>query len=245
MILRCWEEDEVGAIRQGEYGELLPLEVLLDEDFCSRGPVDATFEHRANRLTRLTECGGDDDPFSRSKSRGLDDNGSTGNINRSNGFRWPNVPRCSSRRDAVLQHDLLGESLARFQLGGLLRRAEDKESASPEHVGDAGSQRRLRTDDHEIWAFSLSEPRYRINVGRCDLHAPTQFLQPGVPRGSDQVGRGVVLPEFPANCVFPAAAAEEEDLHVPEGPLNALLKASRARLMTSLNESTAPRACWL
>ena len=68
------------------------------------------------------------------------------------------------RRHVGVAHQGLGEHLARFELGGVLRGAEDAQAGFLEVIDDAARQRFLGTDDGQADLFLLGETDELVEV---------------------------------------------------------------------------------
>ena len=71
-------------------------------------------------------------------------------------------------RHVGMAHELLGEDLAGFELGRLLRRAEDAQPGLLEGVDDALRQRLFRADDGQADLFLLGEADQGVEVVDVD-----------------------------------------------------------------------------
>ena len=115
------------------------------------------------------------------------------------------------RRDPRLPHQVLGEDLAPFQLGGFLARAEDPQPLALEDVDDPLGQRLLRPDDRQADPFPLGELDQAAGVARLDRHVLHVEGRPGVARGAEDRRDPGRLLELPAEGVFTPSLADDED----------------------------------
>ncbi len=115
------------------------------------------------------------------------------------------------RRDARLPHQLLGEDLAPFQLGGGPARAEDPQPLALEGVDDPEGQRLLGPDDRQADPFSLGELDQGPGVAGLDRHVLGVEVRPRVPRRAEDRGDPGRLLQLPAKGVLAPAFPDHED----------------------------------
>ena len=119
----------------------------------------------------------------------------------------------AGRRDVGRGHHLLGEGLRPLELGGGPGRAVAGDPLLAYGVGDAGDQRGLRPDDHQVGTDAGSERRHVGAVHRVHVVQVATSPMPGLPGaactsltcGSRDQGEG--------EGVLAAAGADDEDLH--------------------------------
>ena len=115
--------------------------------------------------------------------------------------------------DPGLRRDLVAERLRGLEPGRLPIRAEDRDARLPEGIGDAGRQRRLRSDHHELRGVLPRQGDDRARIQRIDARDPDVGLgrDPGAP-GRDQhlVDAGLAA-QLPGERVLAAATADDED----------------------------------
>ena len=162
MVLQSGQRDERHAVRDREDGELFTLHEFFDEHLRARGAKAIALQHVVDRAVGLIDRGAHDHTLSRRESGRLDHDGRTeapsGGLRR--GTCRVHLRAC--RRDAVLEHQLLGKRLRRLDLGGRLRRAEDREAGRLEAIDDACGEWRLGADDREV---NRAIPRERFQRG--------------------------------------------------------------------------------
>ena len=114
----------------------------------------------------------------------------------------------------MARHELLGEILRAFELGGGLRGAENLQSGSAEGVDHAGRQRRFGADHGERDVFVAAdklEQRRNLRQGHID---ETVLGRGAAVAGRDKHLRNAGrLREFPRQCVFASAGADDKDFH--------------------------------
>ncbi len=118
--------------------------------------------------------------------------------------------------DAVTRHELLGEILGAFKLGGGLRRAEDLQPGGAERIDHARRQRRFGADHGEARCRSRggqTRPATGIAVKRHVDEAV--FRRRAAIAGRDEnLGNAGGLRELPRQSVFASAGADDEEFHV-------------------------------
>ena len=123
------------------------------------------------------------------------------------------------RGDARLPHQLLGEDLAPFQLGGVLARAEDPQALALEGVDDPVGQRLLGADDRQADPLALGELDQAAEVARLDRDVLGVERRPRVP-GAQKTAwtrgdcfsfqqRACSRPPLPITRTFNAATSRE------------------------------------
>ena len=153
-----------------------PVEVLLDDHssaglgVCQRGGA----------------VGGDDDALARGQAVVLHHVGGAELVQRCRGLVGAGAQPGPRRRDAGGGHHVLGERLAALQPRRRLRRAEAGDPGRADGVGDAGDQRRLRTDDDEVGREFPRERGDRLRVVGGDAALLGDGGGPGVARRADQ-----------------------------------------------------------
>jgi hypothetical protein len=88
----------------------------------------------------------------------------------------------SGAGDFISLHQLLGEDLARFNLGGLLGRTEDLHPPDEKLVDDALRQGRLGTDNGEVDPVFLSCFSQPVYIGGLDFKVMGNLSRAGVAR---------------------------------------------------------------
>ena len=117
-------------------------------------------------------------------------------------------------RDVGSGHDVLGEGLAALEAGRVARRSEDVEATVSQHVGDAGDEGSLGTDDHEVRGMLLGDRQDRSAIGdvREGLTQRERVDAWVARRGDDRVD-GLVLHEATDDGVLAGTGADDKDLH--------------------------------
>jgi len=123
------------------------------------------------------------------------------------------VPAVAARRRPSLAHDLFGEKLAALDAGGLGVRSEHAQAALAEQIGQAGDERRLRSDHGQVGTLLGGEVEQRRDVVGADGHAVRLGGDAGVARGAEHLRSEAGLHERMDEGVLSAAAADHEHPH--------------------------------
>ena len=116
-------------------------------------------------------------------------------------------------RDAAVEHDPLGEALARLDARGSLGRAECGKARIVEPVDDSRCQRRLRSHDREVDSLALRQGEQAVDV--LGAYRDVAGDAGGAPvAGRDQQLADPRAPgELPGDRVLASAVAYDEQLH--------------------------------
>ena len=173
----------------------------------------------------------------------LDDDRGAERRDRATCGRDISVVRCARRGDTRVDHHVLREPLRCLEARGGRRRAERGNSLRPKHVGQAGCERSLGPDDHEVHVLGRRQLRDTRDVRRGNWYTTRELRDARVARCSEELEGCVVALQLPGEGVLAPAPADDQCLHESD-VLNALLNASRARARTSPTCAIASRA-WL
>jgi hypothetical protein len=108
-------------------------------------------------------------------------------------------------RNPVPRHELLGEDLARFQARRQPRWAERGDAPLGEVIDDAGGERHLRADHHEVQALALDQPAEPGQVVGGHVRQARGPVNAAVARGAPQSADARALPQLPDERVLPAS----------------------------------------
>ncbi len=115
--------------------------------------------------------------------------------------------------NAELGAQRLGEALGAFELGGDLARPERLDAGGGEIIDDAGRQRRLRPDHHELDRIRLAEVDHRGMVGDIERHAFRLPRDAGIAGRAPEVWSPGGGCDLPRQGMFAAAGTEQENVH--------------------------------
>jgi hypothetical protein len=93
-------------------------------------------------------------------------------------------------------------------------------------VGNALSQRRLRTDNGEVNPIFFGCPDQPLNISRADINVPGELSRAGIARSDVYFFDPTALGELPDQGMLPAPAADNQYLYLPH-PLNPPLLSRR------------------
>ena len=112
--------------------------------------------------------------------------------------------------------DVLREALRPFDPRRGRARAEDGDPASPQDVGDAGDERRLRPDHDEIGAEREGEREQAVGVVGPDGMALPEPRDPRVAGRGVELAERRALRETPRERVLARARPDDQHLHARE-----------------------------
>src|SRR4029077_17781788 len=119
---------------------------------------------------------------------------------------------CSRCRDSRPDHQLLRESLRRFNARRFARRTEDREAARVKEIRDSRLQRSLRSDDCQVYLLFLGEVRQILEPVDRDGDASCKRSDARVPRSGDQFDIRVIAAQLPGESMLPPATADDQYL---------------------------------
>jgi hypothetical protein len=186
VVLRRRHRHGPLAVAQREQGELLALEVLLDEH--ARVAEAPFHEHCLERGTGLVPAGRDDDALARGQPVGLEDD----RVSVDRGQPVLHVAHEGGGRGGHPGglHDLLGERLGSLEARGGGRRAEGRHPRLAQCVDEPGHERRLRPHDDEVDGLVARRRHQPVDVLRADLEEPFGVGgDPGVAGRRQELGR--------------------------------------------------------
>jgi hypothetical protein len=211
---RSREEAGALAVAQCEHRDFRPVQPVLDQDAIPRRAEAPLHQHRLDRRFRLAAIGGDHDALAGRQPVRLDDDRSVAApLQDAPRFVRPRRHLERGGRDAVPHHELLGEHLARLDLGRGPGGAEELKPLRGELVGDAGGERRLGPDHGEIDAARARQRRDAADIGRIAGQAQGVPGDAGVPRQCHDLRDAGAPPQAPCEGVLARAASDHQDFH--------------------------------
>jgi hypothetical protein len=140
----------VDAVAESKEREFFAVEELFEDDLVDGCAEECAGEHLVGCLLRFLSAGADDYAFASGQAVGLNDyRGGEGGKFACRFFRGV-ADDIGCGGDLASLHELLGEGLAGFELGGGTGRAEDAEAVAFEFVDETESQWDFRADDGKI-----------------------------------------------------------------------------------------------
>ena len=120
---------------------------------------------------------------------------------------------CAAGRNAGGLHDPLGERLRSLELRGGPARAERRDAALAESIGDTGDQGSLGSDHDESDRLCLGERRDGDGVVRVELNDRDVLGDAGVSGGREDLVSLPFAAQRRDDRVFTGTGAEDEDSH--------------------------------
>jgi tRNA uridine 5-carboxymethylaminomethyl modification enzyme len=195
VVLGWRERDGVAAVADRDEADLVAAEELLDDNAAREGRESGF---------GFDPVVGDDDAFAGCETVGFEDDGEAEAVEGTAGVGGAVNGHVRGGRDSALHKKVLCERLAAFESGGVAGWSDDTESAGAEAVDDAVDERDLGPHDGEV--------RSEV-VNGADGDAFGERGHAGIAGRGEELHTGR-LGEFPRQRVLPAAAADDEDLHV-------------------------------
>ena len=194
-VLRRGERHDALSVAEGEDGDLLAGEQLLDHDRALER------RRRAQALVELLGGLADEDALAGGEAVHLDDAGR------------PRDRERLGRRDAGRGHHVLGEALRPLDPRRRPARAEDADAVAAERVADAGDERRLGPDHGQVGVEAAGEPEQGLRVVRPHRVAVAERRDSRIARRGVERGQAGCLRQLPRQRVLATARPDEEHLH--------------------------------
>jgi hypothetical protein len=109
--------------------------------------------------------------------------------------------------------DVLGERLRAFDPRGVGARPEHGDAQVPELVRNAGDERSLGADDHQVCFERAGEAEQAFAVFRADGMAAAEPRDPRISRCRVQLLEALGLAELPRERVLASAGPDQQHLH--------------------------------
>jgi hypothetical protein len=213
VVLRGGDFDGMGAVAEGEEGELFAGEELFEDDGLFCGAEEGAAEHLGSGGFGLKVSFADDDPFARGETGGFDDDGDG-----EAGELFADLVECGA--DAVLGggevvalHELFGEGFAGFELGCSLGGSEDAVAAFGELVDEAEGERDLGADDGEGGLLDDDDVDELVEVGRVAGDAAGDGRDAAVAGSAEDLCDLRRFEQSPYDGVLAATTADYQNLH--------------------------------
>src|SRR5437867_1808279 len=242
VVLRRRQNLDLLPVREGEDGELLALQKLLDYDLAARVPQPAFGEHGPGGCRRLVPRRTDHGALAAGESRGLDDerHGVAGDVGEGGSGLGDALAR-RGRHAGGAQYGF-GQGLGGGQPRGRLRGPERRPARRAQAIDEARGEGSLGPHDGEVDPVAGDGRRELVHRGGRDLEVAA------VPRGARVAGGGAegrvgeVALQRPAERVLAAAPADDQDPHFF---FKASAKAWAARFAVSTTSSTTAFASFM
>ena len=217
VVLAGGERQHVHAVAHDDEARFLALQEFLDHHALARGAELLLPEHRVDRRVRLLARRGDDHALAGGEAIGLDDDRRALFVDVRLRLTGGGESRVAGRRDAVAEHERLGEILRRLELRGGLPRPEDAQARLDERVDHAIGERRLGPDHGEVDALLLREGEQIGDRRDGDIVEAVLRRGAAVTRRDEYLLHARALRQLPGHRVLAAAAADDEEFHFSGG----------------------------
>ena len=207
VILRRHQRQNGLPVRQRKNRSLLSLQKLLHHDFLSRGSEGLILHDRSHRLKGLGLGPADQHAFARSQPIRLHHNRRALLPHITHGFLTGGKPSIARRRNPVLRHQILRESLAALKLGRLPGWPENLQSPLLEPIHDPQRQRHLRPHHRQINPLPNGKRQQLIRIIRPNIHTLRQLRHPGISRRRIEPTHLRALSDLPHQRMLATAAA--------------------------------------
>ena len=157
VILRDRHRPEIGAVDETHQGELLTFQEILDDDLGAGGAEAVVDEDVLERALGGVLVHGYGHALAGSQTVGLDDDRGAMLVHVRLRHLQVDEGLVVGGRDVMTLHELLGEVLGAFNLGGGLGGAERLDARGGEIVHDAFDQRDFRAYEYPVIAIILHE----------------------------------------------------------------------------------------
>ena len=234
MILRRGERENVRAIGHDDEARFLAGQECFDDyprrRFIARRRRSMLMRHRrpldkhgGDGGVRLAGIHGHDHAFACGEPVGFDDDRGASIVDV--GMRFGSVGEALilGSRNAVPGHEGLGKILGALELRRRLGGAKDPQSRVPEVVHHAFGKRRFRTHDRKADALALRERDQIRDRGQGDVAELALARRAGVAGRDEDFRNPARLRDFPRQCMFAPAAADDQNIHRSSSCLGLLL----------------------
>ena len=191
-----------------------PMQAFLDHHAVAGFAHAVAGEHGVDGGVRFLRGRRDDHALAGGQPVGLDHDGRALRVDV--GMRGGGIGEGAEGRggNVVARHELLGEILRAFELGGGLGRAEYLQPGGAEGVDHAGRQRRFRADHGERDVrLAADEFNQRGNVRQWHVVEPVLGRRAAVAGRDEDLRDAGGLRELPGQSVFASAGADDEKFH--------------------------------
>ena len=210
MVLGADHRVDGLAVGEGQEGCLLAFHEFFDDDAAAGFAEGGIVHDLVDGIEGFFEGHGDDDAFASGEAVGFDDDWGALFLDVGAGFVGVGEDFVLGGRDAVLLHEILGEGLGAFDLGGELARAEGFDAGGVHGVDDAVRQRDFGADDDEVDGFVLGELDEGFVIADVDASdALGDVGHAGIAGDGVELGGFWRLGEFPGQGVLAAAGTDD------------------------------------
>ena len=166
VVLGGGDLDGVGAVAEGEEGELFAGEELFEDDLGLRRAEEHAAEHLGGGFFGLEVGVADDDAFAGGEAGGFDDDRDGEAAELFADLVERGAEGVGGGGDVVALHELFGEGFAGLELGRGLGGAEDAEAAFGELVDEADGEWEFGADDGQGGPLDGDDVDHLVEVVR-------------------------------------------------------------------------------
>ena len=213
VVAGSGQGQHVFPVGHGHETELRARQVFFHHDAPAGFPVPAAAEHVRGGGDGLFPLPGHHDPLAGSQAVRLDHHGQ-GRLPQVAGRRFRLLETAVLRGgDAMAPAEIFGEDLGTLQRGGGAAGPEAGQPLRLEGIGNACRQRRLGTDQRQVYARVAGEFQQRVRAvgGQGHVFHSRFRLRAGIARRYEYPLHPLRAGGLPRQGVLPAAAADDQD----------------------------------
>jgi len=209
VVLGGCDGDGVGAVAEGEEGELFAGEELFEDDLGVGGAEEGAGEDLGGDGEGFGVGVADDDAFAGGEAGGFYDYGCGKAGELLADFVEGGAEGVGGGGDVVAAHEVLGEGFAGLEAGGGLGGAEDSVAAGGELVDDAEGEGDFGADDGEGRVLDGDDVDEGVEIVDVDGDAAGELGDASVAGSGDDFSDCGGFAERPDECVLAATAADD------------------------------------
>ena len=213
VVLRGNQRGHVFAVGQAEKADLVAFEELLDDDLllgcAQQRAVEQALRGFKGDAARLA----DNDALAGGQPIGLDHDGRMEELDGLFQLRCTGADRVVGGGDVVSLHELLGESLARFQHGRGLGGTKDAQSALLQRIHNAKREGQLGADNGQVGLLGVGQAHHGIAVLQVHWNAARDLGNAAITRRANDLSDSCAALYCPGQCVFAASGTQDQDFH--------------------------------
>jgi hypothetical protein len=214
VVLAGCQRQHMLAVDHHDETRLLALEEILDDHPCASRTHAVLDQHHVHRGVCFVLAGGDNHALAGGKAVRLDHDGRTAAAQIIMSRLRIGERRIRRGRNTLSRHERLREVLGAFELRGGLARTEDAQPGRAKGVHHALRQWCLRPDHRQRNRLLLRKGHQIGNRGNLDVVDAVLSRGAGIARRYIDTRDPRRLRQPPGQRVFPAAATDDEQIHV-------------------------------
>ena len=224
MVLRARHDAYGLAVHKGEHGDLATRHELLNDHLVAGGAELPLQHHFPQSLFGRLAGLANQNALSERRTVRLEHHRNLAGLEIALCRLVVRKALVSCRRNLILFHEFLRESLGALKNRRVFLRPEDLESRFFQKVCESADQRIVHADHNKINLLPQGKVSDFFEFHRADRHQFRDFRDAGIARRAVEFREPSALPQFPANRMFSATAADYQYSHA----LSPLSLASRA-----------------